>query len=100
MFSAKEVISGVGVGGSIPARLGELGSLVLGVQGVALEMVHTRLPTTKSGIFAKSHLLGSVGNGVLRRFDISFSYKDKEVILVRNRSFKSPYHFSEPKGLN
>jgi hypothetical protein len=95
-FAGKpEVVSGRGVGGPIPARLSTLSKITLG-RDIQIQNVLARLPLTKSGYFAKSNLAGSVGNEVLRRFNIVFNYPKNEMTLVRNRHYEEEFHFSPP----
>jgi hypothetical protein len=91
----KEVISGYGVGGPIPAKIGNVRVLSLG-NDISIANAWTRLPTTKTGIFAESSLSGSVGNEVLRRFNLIFNYPKKEVIVTKNSSFSEPFVFLAP----
>lgn len=97
-FGSKEMVTGYGVGGPVPARLGKT-SLVLGSGEVTLPDVLTRLPTTTKGYFAESPLAGSIGNEVLKRYIVSFDYSRK-VMTLRDTSKKhGPYVFSPVIGL-
>jgi predicted aspartyl protease len=91
-----EVISGVGIGGSIPARISSLSEVKLG-ESLQLKNVMARLPSMKSGYFAKDELLGSVGNEILRRFNVVLDYPKKEMILVPNQHFQDEYKFVAPQ---
>jgi predicted aspartyl protease len=90
-----EVISGVGIGGPIPARISSIAEIRLG-EKVQLKNVMTRLPSMKSGYFATDELLGSIGNEVLRRFNVVLDYPKKQLILVPNQHFEDRYKFSTP----
>lgn len=92
-----EVVSGLGVGGPIPARLSNLSKLRLG-EKTEIQNVLARLPLTKSGYFAKARasLAGSVGNEILRRFNVVFNYPKQEMTLIPNRHFDEPFQFSPP----
>lgn len=79
-FEKAEVVSGYGVGGPIPARLGKIPEVVFG-KSIKLANVSARLPLTKAGFFATSELGGSVGNGLLQDFIVSFNYRDKEMTV-------------------
>ncbi len=97
-FSKREVISGYGVGGPIPARLGRLPNIKLGDQ-VVLTNVFSRLPLTKNDFFATSSLGGSIGNGVLQDFIVSFNYRDKEMIVQQGSRKNGDYKFIPPREL-
>ena len=97
-FSKKEVISGYGVGGPIPARLGQIPNLNFDNQ-VQLNNIPSRLPLTSTGFFAYSDLGGSVGNGLLQDFIVSFNYKNKEMILRPGLRKNGPYKFVPPRKI-
>lgn len=95
-FAGKpEVISGYGIGGPIPAKLANIDELKLG-SSVILKNVLSRLPLTTGGFFAKSKLGGSIGNEILRRFNIILDYSKSEIRLIKNRHFSDPYQFVPP----
>lgn len=97
-FKKQEVISGYGVGGPIPARLGSIPSLKLNNK-INLSKTPARLPLTKTGFFAQSDLGGSIGNGILQDFEVSFNYKDNEMYLSPGKKLNSPYKFIPPRKL-
>ncbi len=97
-FEKNEVISGFGVGGPIPARLGKIPHLVFD-KNIKLSNVAARLPLTKAGYFATSELGGSVGNGLLQDFLVSFNYKDKEMTLRPGLKKNGSYKFIPPLKL-
>jgi hypothetical protein len=94
-----EVISGFGVGGPIRAKWGSIKELSLGSK-IALKQVLARLPTAKNGGFADMDISGSIGNQVLKRFNILFDYKKKEIFLRKNSNLGAPYRFVPPKAIN
>ena len=98
-FSKNQVISGYGVGGPIPARLGKIPDIEFGKAQLELKEVPSRLPLTSSGFFAKSKLGGSVGNGILQDFVVSFNYRDQEMILRPGQKKKGPYKFIPPRNI-
>jgi hypothetical protein len=89
------VISGHGIGGPIPARLAVLKEIKLG-SDIKIEDVLSRLPSTSGGFFAKSPLGGSIGNEILRRFNIILDYPKNEIRLAMNRHFGEPFKFIPP----
>jgi hypothetical protein len=94
-----EVISGYGVGGPIRAKWGSIEKLSLGDK-ITLKSVLTRLPTAKNGGFSDMEISGSIGNQVLKRFNVLFDYKKKEIFLKKNSNLGSPYLFVPPKVTN
>lgn len=94
---ANEQITGYGVGGPIPAKLKTL-DLILNNQ-IFLPGVLARFPTLKKGVFATSKLSASIGNEVLRRFTVTFDYKNKTIQLIPNQNLKEPYIFVPVKSL-
>lgn len=98
-FAKKSVISGYGVGGPIPARLGVVPEISLGKNQIKLSKVSSRLPLTTTGFFAQSKLGGSLGNGVLQDFIVSFNYKTKEMFLAAGLKNNGAYRFVPPKKL-
>ncbi len=98
-FKGKKLISGYGVGGPIPAKLGEIPLLQFDNQ-VKIQSVPSRLPLTTTGFFAYSDLGGSVGNGLLQDFLVSFNYRDKEMVLTPGKKKNGPYKFVPPKMFN
>lgn len=90
-----EVISGVGVGGAIPAKMATLREIKLG-SSLKIENVLTRMPTTKGGYFARSTLGGGVGNEILRRFNVILDYSRNEISLLKNSHFEDEFKFRGP----
>jgi len=79
-----EITTGWGIGGPIPARVTRLDTLM--VHDSPVTGVVTRLPTLTSGAFATSEEAGSIGTGVLSRFNVTFDYPHKTMYLVPNAS--------------
>jgi hypothetical protein len=86
-----EVVSGYGIGGPIPARLGAFDRLK--IRNFPLEHVVARAPTTAGGFNAIKGLDASLGNEVLKQFDIGFNYHDKIIYLKKNKNFGMPTKF-------
>jgi len=98
-FQSPTIISGYGVGGPIPSKLGELPEIRLGEQGVTLKQVPSRLPLTTKDFFATSSLGGSMGNGALQSYIVSFNYRDQEITLRHGELKNGRYNFIPPKPL-
>jgi len=93
LFAGKpEIDSGFGVGGLIPARLGLFETFSFG--GFPFSRVLGRLPDLKDGFFAKSPLAGTIGNEVLKRFTVSFDYRNSRMSLRKNGLFDVPVCFT------
>ncbi|MDQ7825222.1 MAG: aspartyl protease family protein [Candidatus Eremiobacteraeota bacterium] len=96
LFSGPVLTTGYGIGGPISAKLGKIDIILSGEGTIELRRVLSRLPVMKGGSFATMDIAGSIGNEVLRRFNIVFNYGGKEVILTKNRFFDDPYKFTPP----
>lgn len=79
------MITGWGVGGPVIADVVELPRLE--VAGFALDGVTTRMPIEGMGAFSGSFADASIGNGVLRRFDITFDYARRRIFLRPGAGF-------------
>lgn len=90
----KEIVTGVGVGGVIKGRLYKTEKLNLGA--FELANVLSRLPSTKAGYFSRSELGGSIGNEILRRFNVILDYSKNEITLIKNSYFEDEYRFVPP----
>ncbi|MBC7465776.1 MAG: aspartyl protease family protein [Bdellovibrio sp.] len=90
------VITGVGLGGAIPAKMAVLDEIKLGNE-VTLYRVLSRRPYTTGNYFATSAIAGTIGNEVLRRFNIILDYNRYEITLIKNNHFSEPYIFIPPK---
>lgn len=71
-----EVISGYGVGGPIPAKLGTLDAISLSDQ-VQLKGILTRLPSTQKGAFVETDLAGTLVTKFLTALMSSSTTKTK-----------------------
>lgn len=81
-------ITGWGVGGPIPADVTRVMNFSLGAYEV--RQVVTRMPTLETGGFATSEAAGSIGNGILKRFQVAFDYRSKRMLLVPNAAYGKP----------
>lgn len=88
-YGAKhEVIAGAGLGGAARALLGRAGSLKLG--NAEIKAPVTMLSTATAGMFAEEGYAGSIGYGVLRRFDLVLDYPHQQIILEPNAAAGGP----------
>lgn len=83
-----EAMSGWGVGGGVRSALTRVRLLKIGTVEVPGPVADIAL-TTK-GAFANPYLAGNIGGGVLKRFDITFDYGKKRLLLEPNANFSSP----------
>lgn len=68
----RDVLTGYGIGGPVYGDVFRLGTL--GVFGTRLYGVVTRASRQRGGAFASMSEAGSIGGGVLRRFNITYDY--------------------------
>jgi hypothetical protein len=81
----RKALTGWGIGGGIPSEMFRLKSIKIGKTEIS-EII-TRLPLVKSGAFAGSDNIASIGSGLLKRFNVIFDYKQKRIILEKNKHF-------------
>lgn len=82
-----EVVTGWGIGGPVKAQVIRTGTLKL--DEFAVKDPVTRLPLLKSGGFTENAAIGSIGTGVLKRFNIIFDYRRSRLILEKNANFST-----------
>ena len=80
-----EAVTGWGVGGPIPAKVGRVQELSMGP--VTVKGVVTRFPLLRKGGFASQKDAGIIGNGVLKKFLVTFDYRHSEMLLTPNKYF-------------
>jgi len=87
IFSASPIqTTGYGIGGPIPARLGQVKLLGL-TENLRLTDVIARAPTTKGGFNSEKNVNASIGTEVLKQFDVIFDYKNKLAYFKANKGF-------------
>jgi len=83
---------GHGVSGPVLGKVGRIGGLELG--GFAFTDVVTTFPISEhqhpGGMDSKN---GNLGNGILKRFNVSFDYANKRMLLEPNKSFEAPFEW-------
>jgi hypothetical protein len=94
--SQTNVITGFGLGGPIYADVFKLPHL--GVFGTPLTDVVTRASRQTGGVFASSFGGGSIGTGILKRFNMVFDYQDGEIVAWPSKYFTTPDTFKPPPG--
>lgn len=82
----KTALTGWGIGGGIPSEIIRLKKIKIG--DAEISDVITRLPLVKSGAFARGDSMASIGSGLLKRFNVIFDYRNKRMILEKNKNFR------------
>ena len=88
------IVTGYGLGGPVYADVFTLPSLNL--FGRQLHALVTRASRQTGGVFTGSQQGGSVGEGVLKKFDIVYDYPRKRIIAWPNKYFATPDRFVPP----
>ena len=81
-------MTGFGVGGPISAILGRPKGFAIG--DVAVPPPVTRLSLQRGGTFTRTDRAGSIGMGILKRFDMTFDYSNHVMWLSKRQAFDSP----------
>ncbi|MBV8223211.1 MAG: aspartyl protease family protein, partial [Candidatus Eremiobacteraeota bacterium] len=92
--SQSNVITGYGIGGPVYGDVFTLPSLEIFSR--RLSGVVTRASRQTGGVFTGSQQAGSVGEGVLKRFNIVYDYPDKQIIAWPNSYFALTDRFNPP----
>jgi hypothetical protein len=95
--SRVNIVTGYGIGGPVYADVFNLPSL--GIFGRRLKAVVTRASRQTGGVFAGSGQGGSVGEGVLKRFNIIYDYPRRRIIAWPSTFFAQPDRFVPPPQL-
>jgi hypothetical protein len=83
-----EALTGWGIGGPIPATVVRTRQVKLG--GLVARGVIARLPGADSGEFNSSDVAGSVGTGLLKRFQVTFDYAGQALWLTPGPTLGEP----------
>ena len=92
--SQSNIITGYGIGGPVYGDVFRLPSF--DIFGRQLKAVVTRASRQAGGVFTGSQQGGSVGEGVLKRFNIIYDYPRKQIIAWPNKIFSSSDRFVPP----
>jgi len=92
--SQSNIITGYGLGGPVYADVLTLPSL--DIFGRQLNAVVTRASRQTAGVFTGTEQGGSIGEGVLRRFNIIFDYPKQKIIAWPSKKFAEPDRFVPP----
>lgn len=83
-----EAVHGASVSGPVRGTIARMATLTLGNIDIAGPV--TAIAMTDTGALAEPDVAGSIGNGILRRFDVVFDVPHKALHLDRNASFAAP----------
>ncbi len=81
---ARNVLTGYGIGGPIRA---DVTKTHLDVLGFHIDNVRTRLPIGNAGVFSVAGGIGSVGNGLLKRFNVLYDNVAHVMSVWPSRAF-------------
>ena len=73
-------ITGYGLGGPIKGELIRVPEFTLA--GIPVRGIVARLSLQKSGVFNSAALAGSIGTGILKRFEVTFDYPRRRMLLA------------------
>lgn len=86
----RNAVTGIGVGGPV---YGDVLRTTLSVFGATLPSIVTRASRDRGGAFASGPDDASIGNGVLKRFNIVYDYPDREIFAWPSHFFGDPDRF-------
>jgi len=95
--SRTNIVTGYGIGGPIRGDVFTIPSL--DVLGRHLRGIVARASRQTGGVFTSADQGGSVGTGVLKRFNIVYDYADKRIIAWPSKYFRSSDRFSPPAAI-
>jgi hypothetical protein len=89
-------VTGYGLGGPVYGDVFTLPSL--DVLGAHLGGVITRASLQTGGAFTTSDQGGSIGDGVLKRFNIVYDYLNGRIVAWPSKYYSAPNPFIAPPG--
>ncbi|MBV8374311.1 MAG: hypothetical protein JO302_02275 [Candidatus Eremiobacteraeota bacterium] len=92
--SEKNVITGYGLGGPVYADVFTMPQL--DVLGTPLAGIVTRASRQTGGVFTSSEQGGSIGTGLLKRFNILYDYAHQKIFAWPSKYFKQTDSFIPP----
>ena len=92
--SQTNIVTGYGLGGPVYGDVFTMPSI--DIFGKRVGGVVTRASRQTGGVFTGSQQGGSVGEGVLKRFNIVYDYPDKQIIAWPNKNFDATDRFIPP----
>lgn len=92
--SRQNLITGYGLGGPVYADVFTLPQL--DVLGARLDNVVTRASRQTGGVFASTAYGGSIGTGVLKRFNVVYDYGRQTIVAWPSKYYHAPDRFVSP----
>lgn len=74
-------LTGYGVGGPVKGELVRVRDFLMA--GIHVRGVIARLSLQKAGVFGTSAIAGSIGTGILKRFNVTFDYRGRRIAFYR-----------------
>lgn len=86
---------GYGLSGNIYGKRSKIDALSLNT--FTLKNIKVAFPNAEivAGLNVKSGRNGSVGGELLKRFKVVLDYKNRELVLKRNRNFNTPFNYNK-----
>jgi predicted aspartyl protease len=92
----RDVLTGYGVGGPVYSDVFTLPRF--GIFGWTVRGVVTRASRDRGGVFATASEAGSIGGGILRRFNVVYDYPAQRMIVWPSRDFSVTDRYVPPRG--
>jgi hypothetical protein len=93
--SKRNVVTGYGLGGPVYGDVFRLGSL--DVLGNHLSEVVARASRQSGGVFTSAQQGGSIGTGVLKRFNVVYDYPHQRISAWASKYASAPDRFNPPR---
>jgi hypothetical protein len=92
----RNAVTGFGIGGPV---YGDVFTLPrVGIFGWTVRGVVTRASRDRGGVFATASEAGSIGGGVLRRFDVVYDYPGQRLLVWPSRNISVTDRYVPPRG--
>jgi Aspartyl protease len=92
----RNAVTGYGVGGPVYGDVFTLPRLA--IFGWTIQGVVTRASRDRGGVFATASEAGSIGGGLLRRFDVVYDYPGQRLLVWPSRNFSLKDRYVAPRG--
>ena len=86
-----EVITGWGIAGPLNTQIVRAKQVTLGSETFFHPIL--RLPTATKGGMTSTSANGTIGNELLRRFNLTINYSKNHIVLNRNSNYDQPHEF-------
>lgn len=92
----RNAVTGYGVGGPVYGDVFTLPRFE--IFGWTIRSVVTRASRDRGGVFATAREAGSIGGGLLRRFDVVYDYPGRRLLVWPSRNFSLTDRYVAPRG--